>query len=212
MTSPSVPVQQGNRETQKAPADNAAPADNVVPGQPAEVESTQSQRNAAELIVSLPADAKVYVNGNETRIGGSHRRYMSTGLIPGRSYHYEVQAVVERGGRRTVLTKSTKLTAGSSAKISFEFAETEQTDTVLTLYVPAEANVRLGGTQTEKTGSKRVFTTRRLETGNAWDDYRVRVTVNRDGQKISKEKAITLRGGEVHQLRFDFDDSLVTSN
>ena len=57
--------------------------------------------------------------------------------------------------------------------------DTEQTDTVLTLYVPAEANVELVGAETEKTGSKRVFTTRQLESGHVWDDYRVRVTVNR---------------------------------
>jgi uncharacterized protein (TIGR03000 family) len=202
----SAPVQHGIPGAQPAPAANPAP------DVPAPVEGAQLSRRTAVLALAVPASAEVYVNGSKTQTKGSHRRYMSSGLIPGRSYRYEVQAVVERGGRRRAITKTATLTAGSEAKISFEFADAEQPETVLTLYVPTKAKVNLEGADTEKTGSKRVFTTKRLEPGQVRDDYRVRVTLDSGGQKITKEKTVTLRGGEAHVLRFDFNASLMASN
>jgi uncharacterized protein (TIGR03000 family) len=190
----------------------SAPAADPIPEVPAPVEGAQLPRDSAVLAVDVPADAEIYVNGSKTMTEGSHRRYMSTGLISGRTYPYEVRAVVDRGGRQRTITKFVTLTAGFEAKMSFEFADGEQPETMLTLYVPAEAKVNLAGTDTEKTGSERVFTTARLEAGQVWDDYRVRVTLDRGGQKITKEETVTLRGGEDHELRFDFNESFVASN
>ena len=51
------------------------------------------------LTVWVPYDAKVTVNGLETRSTGSRRQFVSYGLKPGFSYKYEVQAEVVRNGQ-----------------------------------------------------------------------------------------------------------------
>ncbi|MBI2477826.1 MAG: TIGR03000 domain-containing protein [Planctomycetia bacterium] len=202
----SSPVQQSIEAPQPAPAADPLPAT------PPPVESTQLLRGRAELVVEVPADAKIYVNGNKTNTQGTHRRYLSAGLIPGQTYVYEVQAVFERDGKEQAVTKSISLTAGSEVKLAFDFPATEQVETVLTLHVPADAKVNLAGNETEKTGSTRVFTTARLAPGQVWDGYQVQVTWSRDGQEITKEKTVTLRGGEAQELSFEFSESLVASN
>ncbi len=45
------------------------------------------------LCVDAPPDAVVWVNGQRTTQPGSHREFVSSGLIPGRSYTYEVRAL-----------------------------------------------------------------------------------------------------------------------
>lgn len=202
----SAPVEQSIEAPQPAPAADPAPT------VPPPVESTRLLRNSAELVVDVPADAKIFVNGNKTNTPGSQRRYVSAGLIPGQTYEYQVQAVVERDGKEQTVTKSVSLTAGSEVKLAFEFPATEQIETVLTLHVPADAKVNLAGNDTAKMGSTRVFTTSRLAAGQVWDGYQVQVTWSRDGQEITKEKTVTLRGGEAQELSFDFNESLVASN
>ena len=208
----SSPVQQSIEVPQPAPAAGPAPTADPVPTVPPAVESTQLLRNNAELVVDVPADAKIFVNGNRTNTQGSQRRYVSAGLIPGQTYEYQVQAVVERDGKEQTVTKSVLLTAGSEVKLAFEFPATEQVETVLTLHVPGDAKVNLAGNDTEKMGSTRVFTTSRLAVGQVWDGYQVQVTWSRDGQEITKVKTVTLRGGEAQELSFDFNESLVASN
>jgi uncharacterized protein (TIGR03000 family) len=125
----SAPVQGGVEEAQPAPAANPAPEE------PTPAEGARLPRGAAVLAVDVPAGASIYVNGSKTKSEGSHRRYMSTGLISGRTYRYEVRAVVDRGGKLQAITKSVTLTAGAETKILFEFADAEQSETMLTLNV-----------------------------------------------------------------------------
>ena len=203
----SSPVQQSIPEAQPAPATEPAPA---VPPPPAA--ATQALRGNATLVVDVPADAKIFVNGTKTNTLGSQRRYVSTGLMSGQTYSYEVQAVFERDGKEQAVTKNVSLTAGSEVQLAFEFPATEQAETVLTIHVPADAKVTLAGHDTDKLGATRVFTTARLATGQVWDGYQIQVTMNRDGQEVTKEKTVTLRGGESLELSFDFNESLVASN
>ncbi len=201
----------GGQEYDSVPGGQEIEPGNDAAPEPAPVQGTQASRGTAVLAVDVPADAKIYVNGNQTTTEGSHRVYRSSGLVSGQTYKYEVRAVVDRDGKRQELTKSVKLTANSEAKISFEFANTEQSETVVTLHVPAEAKVNLAGTDTQKTGSKRVFRTGQLEAGQVWDDYRISVTLERGGQEITREKTVSISGGQAYEFKFDFNDSSVAS-
>ena len=57
---------------------------------PTPEKQTLRQSNSALLTVSVPADARVLVNGVPTRSTGDVRRYVSRNLNPGFSYTYEV--------------------------------------------------------------------------------------------------------------------------
>ena len=84
--------------------------------------------------------------------------------------------------------------------------------TQLTLRVPADAKVILDDKDTHLTGSERTFRTARLAEGEVRSNYCVRVVVEREGGEAAvQERHVNLRGGESHELRFDFDDALLAS-
>ncbi len=107
---------------------------------------------------------------------------------------------------RTDPTKTPEVAAEASPR------HTPRTpQTLLTLQVPDQAMVSLEGTSTRLTGPQRVFQSVRLAEGQVWRDYRVRVVVEREGREHVQEKRLDLRGGQAHELRFDFDDSRLAS-
>jgi len=170
--------------------------------------------DAAVLNVSVPADAKVFVNGYETTSVGTERRYVSNGLESGKSYTYELKAEALRDGKPVSEVKVVKLTAGQSETVAFalsnapveqNFGDAEAPKTKLTLHVPADARVYISGKETKATGEVREFATTKLAAGKTWDNYLVRVEVTRDGQVVSHEQKLSLVGGENQDLEFDLD-------
>jgi uncharacterized protein (TIGR03000 family) len=101
-----------------APADSAAPspADPVAPGG-----SANSAEQSGILTVWVPHDAKVTVNGLDTRSKGSRRQFVSFGLQPGLSYKYVVKAQVVRNGQTQEDTRTVVLTAGQTSSVAFGF-------------------------------------------------------------------------------------------
>jgi uncharacterized protein (TIGR03000 family) len=83
-------------------------------------------------------------------------------------------------------------------------AATAAVKTRLTLRVPAEAKVTLAGVETKQTGEVRSFSTNRLTAGQVWDDYKVVVEVERNGQTLREERTIKLTGGMPQELAVDF--------
>jgi uncharacterized protein (TIGR03000 family) len=73
------------------------------------------------LTVWVPFDAKVTVNGRETRSTGSRRQFISYGLKAGFSYRYVVQAEVVRNGQPQTDTREVTLTAGQITAVAFGF-------------------------------------------------------------------------------------------
>jgi uncharacterized protein (TIGR03000 family) len=73
------------------------------------------------LTVWVPYNAKVTVNGLETRSTGSKRQFVSYGLKPGFSYKYEIRAEVLRDGQLETETRSVVLTPGERASVAFRF-------------------------------------------------------------------------------------------
>ena len=167
--------------------------------------TTSLDRNSAFLTVSVPSQARVYVNGIATRSTGSHRRYVSRNLTPGFDYTYEVKAEMVVDGKPVTQVKMVKLQAGQGSQLAFDIRAPQSLETSLTLHVPENAEVYLAGNQTKGEGVVRTFKTTRLSEGQAWSDYSIRVVVNEDGIDRTEEKKLTLRAGESRELTFDFD-------
>jgi len=79
--------------------------------------------------------------------------------------------------------------------------------TRLTLHVPAEAKVTLAGVTTKQTGELRQFSTTNLKAGEVWDDYKVVVEMEQDGQMVREERAIKLTGGTAQELSINLDST-----
>ena len=187
----------------------APPADPAVPVPPPTT-GASLDRTEGGLTVSVPADAKIFVNGKATTTTGTYREYISRGLKPGYEYNYEVRAEVVRDGETVSDVKTVSLVAGRLERLAFDFA-TESVETVLNLNVPADAKVTLAGNATASTGEEREFKTTGLAAGQVWNAYDVVVTVERDGQTLTKQQTIDLEGGKTVSLSFDFDSTSVAA-
>jgi uncharacterized protein (TIGR03000 family) len=76
---------------------------------------------SGQLTIVVPADAKVFINGHQTRSVGTHREYVSYGLETGLTYRYEVRAEVVRDGKTVEDSREVFLTAGSREGMAFDF-------------------------------------------------------------------------------------------
>jgi uncharacterized protein (TIGR03000 family) len=79
--------------------------------------------------------------------------------------------------------------------------------TRLTLRVPADAKVTLAGVATKQTGELRQYTTTKLANGQIWNDYKVVVALERNGQTLYEERTLQLTGGQAQELAINFDSS-----
>jgi uncharacterized protein (TIGR03000 family) len=82
--------------------------------------ATPAEQSGA-LTVWVPFDAKVTINGQETRSSGSRRQFISYDLKPGLSYRYVVKAQLFRNGQVVEDTKSVTMTAGDVTAVAFGF-------------------------------------------------------------------------------------------
>ena len=154
------------------------------------------------LTVNVPSDARVYINGKATTTAGTKRSYVSRRLKSGKVYTYQVKVVVDRDGQEVVKHKTVKLTTGIEEMVAFNFDRPAMT--TLTLNVPRDAKVLLCGCETSAKGTQRHYRTKSLLPGEVWDDYTVKVFLEKDGKRLTRTETISIVGGEVRTLDFDF--------
>lgn len=185
----------------------AAPG-STIPAPPAVLPEAKK----AALKVTVPEEALVYVNGILTKSTGPSRTYVSRGLSDGFQYTYEVRAEMVRDGQKLEETKVVSLKVGDDLELTFDgLAPAKSSETTLTLNVPAEAKVSLGGNPTNGSGAVRTFSTSKLSGEKAWTNYVVQVSVERDGRTLTQEKTVTLKAGDSQALSFDFDSDQVAA-
>lgn len=79
----------------------------------------QDTGGSATLIVEVPEDAKVEINGYLTRVTGSRREFTPVGLEPGYHYDYRVRAEVVREGRTLQQVRTVRLAVGETVRVVF---------------------------------------------------------------------------------------------
>jgi len=116
------PAQEPEAPSKNLPGPGAAaltPAP-PMPG-PGQTFREPTRSDSGLLTLYVPYDAKVFINGLETRTPGSRRQYVSYGLLPGYRYKYEVRVEIVRDGKILEDTKVVYLTAGSKEALAFGF-------------------------------------------------------------------------------------------
>ncbi|MDY3552027.1 TIGR03000 domain-containing protein [Gemmata sp. JC717] len=93
----------------------------VAPAAPAEhkdAPKTDPGTAAAEVAVTLPADAKLLFNGAPAAGAGAVRTFRTPELQKGVSYRYELTAEVTRDGRTERVTETVVVRAGETAQVT----------------------------------------------------------------------------------------------
>ena len=74
--------------------------------------------------MSLPADAKLTIDGRPTISTSESRVFESPSLTPGKTCYYVLKATVVRDGKTATVTKEVVVRAGEDTRIKIEIPET----------------------------------------------------------------------------------------
>lgn len=126
---PAAPAPAPSKPTVAPPNPGFVPAPSTTPTTPPSLPpSTSILRDGSGLLtIWVPEDAKVFVNGYETKSTGAQRRYVSHGLKGGLTYKYEVRAQVVRDGKTLEEVRNVYLTSGAREGIAINFDATKNT-------------------------------------------------------------------------------------
>jgi uncharacterized protein (TIGR03000 family) len=83
--------------------------------------ATRDSAKKATVVVTLPADAKLFFDGKQTRTKSGQREFVSPDLEPGMDYHYTIKAEIVRDGKTDTKSETVTVRAGRTARVSFEF-------------------------------------------------------------------------------------------
>jgi uncharacterized protein (TIGR03000 family) len=84
--------------------------------------------NEATIIVHLPADATLTVDGEATQSRSNTRIFHSPPLEPGKTYTYELCAEINRDGRALKTKKTVDVQAGRSTEVTMNVDNANRTD------------------------------------------------------------------------------------
>jgi uncharacterized protein (TIGR03000 family) len=102
-----------------------APEVEPLPQAPAQGTQQKVQAEApATVIVRLPADAKLTIDGAATSSTSTQRVFETPTLKAGQDYYYSFKATVVRDGRPVTAEQQVRVRAGLQTPIQFDFAST----------------------------------------------------------------------------------------
>jgi uncharacterized protein (TIGR03000 family) len=85
------------------------------------VKSTTPSTAVAYLNVSVPADAKVYLENKLMTLTGTDRRFVSPQLAAGSQHIYTVKVEIDRNGETITKTTEAAITAGQETAVTVKF-------------------------------------------------------------------------------------------
>jgi len=85
----------------------------------------QKTEAPAVIQVSLPADARLIVDGYVTTSTSSQRTFITPVLPQGEAYNYTLRAEVVRDGRTVVETQQVTVRGGEETRVPFSFSSGE---------------------------------------------------------------------------------------
>jgi uncharacterized protein (TIGR03000 family) len=107
-----------------APAPGAVvPAPGTELPRPKDLPPAEKKVNApATIVVTVPAEARVTVDGYVTKSTSATRTFVSPALEVGVNYSYTLQAEIVREGRTVVETQRINVRAGETTRVPFTFS------------------------------------------------------------------------------------------
>ena len=97
----------------------ADPATLVIPESKSSVQPSV-QGNCAKVVVTLPADAKLSVEGKTLKTSEGQREFITPQLEAGTNYRYTIKAEVVRNNQVVTQSREVRVRAGETTRVSFD--------------------------------------------------------------------------------------------
>jgi uncharacterized protein (TIGR03000 family) len=147
--------------------------------------------NRAQVVVRVPAEAKLFAEGQSTTLTGTERVFLTPEIAAGRDFQYTLKVETESGSE----TKAVVVRAGHRTVVDFTTVSTTAASPV-TVNLPAKAKLFVDGVAATATGGTHAFRTPELPKGKPFV-YEFRVDVElADGKTESISKKVTFNAGE----------------
>jgi len=193
------------------------PAAPAAPAHPADLPKA-SLGTPATVVVNLPAEAKLFVDGERVPMTTAVRSFKTPGLRAGQDYFYTMKAEILRDGVKTEKTARVIVRAGETARADFgEMAEgvavqtTREAPARITVKLPADAKLFIDNVACELTSDTRTFQTPKLEAGKKYG-YTLRAEAVREGKTVNSTRKIVMTAGEALTVKFEDLGSVQTAS
>jgi len=88
-------------------------------------EGAANQEMTATLVVSLPPEARLSIEGQPTRANSGERVFVSPPLQPGKTYSYNLKAELDRNGEKSTANQTVDVRAGQTSRVAVQFQPTD---------------------------------------------------------------------------------------
>jgi uncharacterized protein (TIGR03000 family) len=158
----------------------------------------------AEVIVRVPANAKLIANGQPTELTGEQRVFETPSLTPGHEFKYNLAIEINVEGKTKTIAKQITVRAGHRTVVDF----TERASSEITVNLPAKARLTVDGVDTRMTGGKHTFKTPELTKGQPFS-YIFRAEIDRNGGTEIVSQEVKFTAGE--PVNVDFTDATAST-
>jgi len=172
------------------------------------VTKDQSASDRALVAVTLPPDAKLYVDGVLVDTGSKTRTFKSPALEKGQDYYYTLKAEVMRDGKPATREQRAIVRANEIARIDFtdlaakQVSELKAAPAKVTVQIPEDARLFVNDVLCPMTSTKRTFDTPELPVGQKFA-YTLRAEANRNGQTLRAVRKVEMQAGQEVNVKFD---------
>jgi uncharacterized protein (TIGR03000 family) len=163
--------------------------------------------NRAQVVVRVPAEAKLFADGQSTQLTGPERVFLTPDLSTGRDFQYTLKVEYAASGETKSDTKQVTVRAGHRTVIEFAVPAAEKATSPVTVTLPEKAKLFVDGVEAASTGGKHTFQTPELPKGKPFV-YEFRAEFDKDGKAETLSQKVTFNAGE--PVVVDFTDATAT--
>jgi len=157
--------------------------------------------SSATVVVSVPSDATLLVDGKETKVSGTPHTFVTPELNPGQNYFYTMTVKAERNGKPVVETQRVVVKAGETTRVEFgNLAAEGAAAAKVQIVLPADAKLYVDDKPFETAGAK-TFETPRLNPGQKYY-YTMKAEVRVNGEMRSETQQVTVEAGKEVTVEF----------
>jgi uncharacterized protein (TIGR03000 family) len=203
MPGPTMPSMPGEGLGETLTPNGSAPPLGTLP--PPGLGEGITSANQATIVVTLPADARLFAEGQLIDLPGTVRTFR-TPVLPeiGRTYEYLLRMEVQRNGQTVRKEQTIKLEAGKVTRVDIPEPSPGSGNTAqIDVRFPADATLIVEGQIWHATAGHAVIRTPELRAGKE-HFYQLKVEVVRRNERHTLTRDLAFRAGQ--ELRVEFEE------